>query len=187
MNDSQIISLFWSRNEDALRETSDKYGKYCYSIAYRILGDDRDAEECVNDSYLNLWNSIPPHQPARLAPFLGKITRFLALKKQRSNRTQKRGGKQFLMAYDELEECLPGKEDPAEQLQMQELAETIDRFLDRLSEDEQRCFISRYWFFDSIAEISQKTGFTQSKIKSILFRTRKQLQNHLKKEGYLNE
>ncbi len=187
MTDDQIIALFFDRNEEALRQTAKKYGRYCYSIALRIVGDPEDAEECVNDSYLNLWNCIPPHRPEQFAAFLGKITRFSALKKERANRTQKRGGKQFLMAYEELAECLPGKEDPAEQIQMQELADAINRFLDRLSDDEQRCFVSRYWYFDSIAEIAQKTGFTKSKTKTLLYRCRKQLREYLKKEGFLNE
>ena len=187
MEDKSIVDMYWERNENAITETANKYGKYCFSIAYNILSDTEDAEESVNDSYLNAWNSMPPHRPAILSSFMGKITRFVSLKKWRDKRAQKRGSGSIHLAYEELSECIPADGEIEDALETQELAEIVDAFLDTLPPAEQKVFICRYWYFDSISAISNQFGFSESKVKSMLHRTRKKLRSRLIEEGVINE
>lgn len=187
MEDKNIVDMYWARNENAITETANKYGKYCFSIAFNILSNTEDAEESVNDSYLNAWNSMPPHRPAIFSTFIGKITRFISLKKWRDKRTQKRGSGNIDYAYEELSECIPASGGIEEFLETQELAKIIDAFLDTLPAAEEKVFICRYWYFDSISAISNQFGFSESKVKSILHRTRKKLLSKLIEEGAINE
>lgn len=187
MEDKSIVDLYWERNENAITETANKYGKYCFAIAFNILSDTEDAEESVNDSYLNAWNSMPPHRPAILSTFIGKITRFISLKKWRDRRAQKRGGGSIDLAYEELSECVPANGEIEETLEAKELAKIIDAFLDTLPLAEQKVFICRYWYFDSISAISTQFRFSESKVKSMLHRTRKKLLSKLIEEGVINE
>ena len=181
MDDRTIISLFWQRNEQAIAETQQAYGKFCYLIANRILSNREDAEECVNDAYLALWNSIPPEKPQHFSAFLGKIVRNLSLKKYRTRSTQKRSGG-VVLALDELSECIPDTKTLQEDLRQEELARLLDEFLRSLPENERNIFLRRYWFFDSIADICERYDCKESKIKMTLFRTRKKLYETLKKE-----
>ena len=183
MEDRDIIALYWERNQEAIAETEKKYGRYCYSIAYNILYNAEDAEESVNDTLMNAWNSMPPHMPSILSAFLGKITRYVSLKKWRYARTQKRGGGEIALAYEELSDCIPSGKSVEEVLQEKELAEIIDCFLDELPAAERHIFICRYWYFDDISTISKQFGFSSSKVKSILFRIRKKLLSRLNEEG----
>ena len=183
MEDREIIALYLERNEEAIAETEKKYGKYCYSVAYNILYNAEDAKECVNDALMNAWNSIPPHTPSVLSAFLGKLTRYVSLKKWRYARTQKRGGGEIALVYEELSDCIPGGKSVEEELQEKELAEVLDRFLDELPPTERRIFICRYWYFDDIDAISNQFGFSRSKVKSMLYRTRKRLLFRLNEEG----
>ena len=183
MEDRDIIALYLERNQEAVTETEKKYGRYCYSIAYNILYNAEDAEECVNDALMNAWNSIPPHMPSILSTFLGKLTRYVSLKKWRYARTKKRGGGETALAYEELSECIPGGKAVEEELQEKELAEMIDDFLDGLPAVERRIFICRYWYFDDISTISRQFGFSRSKVKSMLYRIRKKLMARLEEEG----
>ena len=185
MEDKDIVDLYWQRDEKAISETVEKYGRYCYSIAYNILSDNEDAEESVNDTYLNAWNSMPPHRPAVLSTFLGKITRFICLKKWRNKRTQKRGGGNIDFVFEELSECIPAKSAVEEELEKAETAKMINAFLDTLPVSEQNVFVCRYWYFDSISAISIQFGFSESKVKSMLHRTRKKLKTKLSQEGVL--
>lgn len=187
MEDKDIVDLYWQRDEKAISETAEKYGRYCYSIAYNILYDTEDAEESVNDTYLNAWNSMPPHRPAVLSTFIGKITRFISLKKWRNKRTQKRGGGNIDLAYEELSECIPAKSAVEEELENKEIAKLIDSFLEMLPVCEQSVFVCRYWYFDSISAISNQFGFSESKVKSMLHRTRKKLRSKLLEEGVVIE
>ncbi len=187
MEDKDIINLYWSRNENAINETSNKYGNYCFSIAHNILSDFMDAEESVNDTYLATWNSIPPHKPSVLSAFLGKITRRISLKKWRDKHAQKRGGGQTQIVLDELLECIPSNKTIDDELNEKELADAINIFISNLDVTERRIFICRYWYLDSIADISKQFGYTQSKIKTTLFRTRGKLLSFLKKEGVFVE
>ena len=185
MEDKQIIDLYFQRNEQAIRETARKYGNYCLSIAGNILQNYADAEETVNDTYIGAWNSIPPHRPAILSTYLGKITRRLALKRWKATRTRKRGGGETALALEELAGCIPSDFDVESRMELAELARILNGFIRNLPQTEQQVFLQRYWYLDSVADIALRHGFTQSKVKSMLFRTRNKLHAHLQKEGYL--
>lgn len=179
MEDSQIIALYWERNEQALQSTAEKYGRYCFAIAYNILLNKEDSEESVNDTYMSAWERIPPHRPSVLSTFLGKITRRISLNKWRNKTCGKRGGGEVPLALDELSECIPAEENTERVVEQKELAQAINRFLGTLPETQRDIFVSRYWFMASISEISGKFNFPESKTKSILFRTREKLRNYL--------
>ncbi|MBQ7935186.1 MAG: sigma-70 family RNA polymerase sigma factor [Clostridia bacterium] len=185
MEDQKIVALFWERNENAIAKTKEKYGHYCYSVAYHILNNAEDAEECENDTYMNAWNSMPPHCPNCLQAFLGKLTRCISLKRWRDLRAQKRGGGEVALVMDELLECIPDSADVEAEVETKELAEAIEGFLKALSMVERHVFLCRYWYFDSIGEISRQFGFSESKVKSMLYRIRGKLLLKLKKEGFL--
>ena len=182
MDDTRIIDLYWQRSERAIAETDAKYGAYCRMVALNITGDTRDGEECVSDTWLAAWNAMPPHRPAILSTFLGKITRRISLKKYRSKSAEKRGSGETALALEELEECIASERSIDEQLSAKELAEVLNAFLDMLKADERRVFLRRYWFFDSIEAISTRFGFSQSKVKMLLKRTRDKLRAQLEKE-----
>ncbi|MBQ4105031.1 MAG: sigma-70 family RNA polymerase sigma factor [Clostridia bacterium] len=183
MEDIEIVSLYLKRNESAIRETADKYGNYCYSIAYNILSDEEDSKECVNDTYMGAWNSIPPNNPTSLSAYIGRICRNISLKKWRANSTQKRGGGEVSLVLDELSECISSGLTLDDELENTAIAEYINSFLSGLSPIERRVFVKRYWYLSSVSAISSDTGFSQSKIKSILHRLRKRLRSNLEKEG----
>ena len=185
MDDEQIVKLYWDRSEQAISETGQKYGGYCRRIAYNILRNLEDAEESVNDTYWDAWNAMPPHQPSILATFLGKITRRIAIDRWRSLNRMKRGGGEVTLALEELERCIAGGQSPEREIEKKELVQAINRFLDKLPITERRVFLARYWYMDSIQEIAFRFQFSQSKVRSMLFRTRKKLRKHLEKEGYL--
>lgn len=185
MEDSQIVTLYWQRNELAIRETDAKYGRYCHKIAYNILTDRQDAEECVNDTYIGAWNAMPPHRPAILQTFLGKLTRRISLNRWRSKTREKRGGSQTVLALEELRECVSDGMDAEQTLMGKELAKAVRQFLSTLPDQERDVFLSRYFFLASIAEISRSYGFSESKVKSMLMRTRRKLRTHLQKEELL--
>lgn len=183
MRDEDIVGLYWRREESALRETEETYGRYCFSIAQNILPNREDARECVNDAFMAAWNSIPPHRPAALGAYLAKLTRRICLKRWRDMRAQKRGGGEPEAVYEELSDCISGGEDAQQLLEAKELAAVIDGFLKELPDAERRVFICRYWYFDSISSISEQFGFSRSKVKSMLFRTRAKLRKRLEQEG----
>ena len=185
MEDHQIVSLFWQRSEQAIQAASQRYGRYCYTIAYHILTSDQDAEESVNDTWLCAWNGMPPHRPAVLSTFLGKLTRRISLNKWRDKNRAKRGGGQLPLALDELAQCLPDAQTVESQVDGRQLTACINAFLQQLPAEECNVFVSRYWFLASVQEISQQFGFTESKTKSMLHRTRLKLKDHLQKEGAL--
>ena len=187
VEDKEIVDLYWQRNENAIKETSLKYGKYCLSIATHILCNINDAEESVNDTWLNAWNSMPPHRPENLSSYLGKITRYICLKKWRYQNAQKRGGSEISIAFDELSDCIPDGKSIDEALQLETLTGILNTFISGLPKVERRVFVCRYWYFNSILEISQQFGFSQSKVKTMLWRTRKKLMIQLKKDGVFYE
>ena len=182
MEDCKIIKLYLERDENAIAETDKKYRKYCRSIAYNILHDSEDSEEAVNDTYLGAWNSIPPNVPDILQTFLGRITRNISLKKIRARNAQKRGNGDFFIILDEIAELIPSGQNTENDVEAKELAQFINTFLRSLPETERKVFVCRYWYFDAIADISKQFGFSQSKVKSMLFRTRKKLLNKLETE-----
>ena len=185
MEDSQIIALYFQRSEQAIQETDNKYGHYCFQIAKNILSSEEDGEECVSDTYLTAWKTIPPNRPNRLAPFLGKITRHSALDRWRKRLAQKRGGGEVQLALEELEDCITGKDTPEETIQRKQFRDGLNRFLGSLPEQERMIFVSRYWYLRSIREISQGTGLSEGSIKTRLFRTRSKLHTFLQEEDLL--
>ena len=185
MEDSVIVALYWERNESAIKETSDKYGRYLTKIAWNILADREDAEESVNDTYLHAWNAMPPHRPAVLSTFLGRITRHLSIDIYRRRHSAKRGGSEYALSLDELSDCVPGEGSPEEALDAEELAGHINRFLRNLSPETRKLFICRYYYFDSVADAASSLGITEGKAKTLLFRTRRKLKEYLEKEGYI--
>lgn len=185
MEDSSIVDLYWARSENAITETSCKYGKYCYAIAYNILFNPEDAEESVNDTYMDAWNAMPPHRPSLLSTFLGKITRQHSIDKWRIKKAEKRGGGEIILALEELNDCVPSNQDVEQTLELRELTNAINLFLRGLPEMERNVFVSRYWFLASVKEIAERFSIGESKAKTMLFRTRKKLQTYLQKEEYL--
>jgi len=183
MDDNAIIALYWAREERALEETSCKYGSFCRNIAFNILSNREDTEECVNDTWLRAWNAMPPQRPNILSAFLGKITRNLSLDRFRSSRAGKRGGGQLPVALEELGDCIPHGEELEEQIAMRELSRLLDRFLRTLPERECCIFLRRYWFVDSTREISLRYQMAEGSVKSTLHRTRQKLKVFLEKEG----
>jgi len=183
MEDSAIIDLYWAREERALSETDAKYGGYCRSIAHNILKNREDSEECVSDTWLHAWNAMPPRRPPALAAFLGKITRNLSIDRWRKYRAFKRGEGQIELALEELRECVSGTESAEEAAIRKEILASLNRFLGTLKETERSVFLCRYWYLDSTEEIAEKSGFTVSKVKSMLFRIRKRLYAQLTEEG----
>ena len=183
MEDKQILELYLRRDERAINETAEKYGNYCFSIANQILNNYEDAEETVSDAYVGAWRSIPPHRPGHLGTYLGKITRRLAIKRWRANRTLKRGGGEIPLVLEELAGCIPADSDPEREMEMAELSRALNRFVGQLPNTERCVFVCRYWYLDSIEMIGKRYGFSQSKVKSMLSRTRKKLQTYLEKEG----
>ena len=185
MVDAHIVELFWQRDETALTEAKSKYGAYCQSIAMNILRNREDAQECVNDALFGAWNAIPPHKPAVLSTFLGKITRRLSFNKRTENNAKKRGSGVFEESLDELSGCIPDNTRIDEGLYSEELLRILDTFLSGLSKHERCIFVRRYWYLDSIGAISKRFGFSESKVKMTLKRTRNKLAVCLRKEGVL--
>ena len=184
MEDSRIMELFWARDERAIEEAARRHGGLCRALALRVLGDLRDAEECVSDALLAAWDSIPPARPEKLSAYLARLTRNLALKRCRDRSRLKRGGGEYDLAYEELDECLAGRESVEGTLERRELSTAIAAFLRTLPRTERQLFLCRYWYFDSIAELSRSFGFSESKVKSMLGRSRSKLRRYLEKEGY---
>lgn len=184
MDDKGIIRLYFDRNERAIDETAKKYGKYCFSIANNILSNREDAEESVNDTYLDTWNSIPPHRPNSLSLFLGKITRRISIDLYRRKNAQKRGSGEIPLVLDELYQCIFDEIDVEREFEKRHLSQVINEFVKFLPRNEQKVFICRYWYMDSIQSISERFGYSESKVKSMLYRTREKLREALRKEGY---
>ncbi len=182
MDDNKIIDLYWARSEDAISETASKYGRYCFKIAFNILFNKEDSEESVNDAYLAAWNTIPPRRPKLLAAFLGKMTRYISLDRWKNRTAAKRGGGEVPLVLDELEECVYSTDSTENMYLQKEFARDINYFLESLPEVERKVFLCRYWYLDSIADIAERFDFTESKVTSMLHRTRRKLKRMLEKE-----
>ena len=183
MEDSKIVKLYLERNEDAIAQSSASYGPFLRSLAYAILEDREESEECENDSYLRAWNSIPPAVPQYLRAFLGRICRNLALDRMRLRTAAKRGGGAYGEALDELGEVVSGGDSPAEILEAKELAGAVDRFLSGLEPSQRMIFMRRYWYLDSIRSIADMCGKSEGSVKVALHRLRTQLKKVLSEEG----
>ncbi len=183
MGDTEILDLYWARNEMAIAETQAVYGSYCYSIAWRILYNKEDSDECVNDTWLRAWNAIPPNRPCRLAVFLGTITRNLSLDRWKRRQTMKRGGGEMTVALDELAECIPDVRSTEDAVEAAELAGIINDFLHTLPERDCNVFLRRYWYVEEYSAIAKAYGMKLNTVKTSLFRTRSRLREYLEKEG----
>lgn len=183
MKDHEIIGLYWERKENAISATAKKYGKYCYSISYNILHNNEDAEECVNDTYLSAWKSMPPQRPEPLSAYLGKITRNLSLNRFKYYTAKKRGHGQTELVLSELEDCIPAKTSVEQIVEEKTLVNSINNFLYALPEYKRNIFICRYWYLFSIRDIAEKYKMSETKISTLLFRMRNKLKLHLEKEG----
>ena len=184
MEDARIIDLYWQRDESAISETAAKYGKYLHSISYGILRNEEDAEECVSDTYAGAWQAMPPHRPSVLSAFLGKITRRISISLWRKRSAEKRGGGETALALDELEECVSGEGDAESEAERRELREKLNAFLRALPPTERQVFMRRYWYMDPVADIAGRFACSESRIRSMLYRTRKKLRAMLEEEGY---
>ena len=185
MEDSQIIDLYWQKNADAISETENKYGAYCFTIAENILHDMEDSEECVNDTWLHAWNAIPPQRPNAFRMFLAKITRNLSLDRLSTRNAEKRGGGEMALVLDELTECLAGEADAEAAYEARELEQIIRRFVRALPEREGNLFVRRYFFIEPAALIAKRYRLTENNVRVILSRVRKKLKQELMREGYL--
>ena len=183
MEDEQILNLYFSRSEQAIGETAGKYGPYCHSIAFHVLENMEDAEECVSDTWLATWNAIPPKRPSPLSAFLGRITRNLSIDRWRRSRAVKRGGCQMELALEELKDCVSGAGSLESDLIRRETLGAVNRFLGELTAVERNVFLCRYWYLESSREIGEHTGFSQAKVRSMLHRIRGRLDTYLEKEG----
>ena len=183
MEDERILDLYWQRDEAAIRETERKYGRYLTKIAYGILTNAEDSQESVNDAYLGAWNSIPPHRPGVFSAYLAKITRRCSIDIFRRRHREKRLGCEYALSLDELEDCVSAGDSPVETVELGELTRAIENYLRSLDWEARTAFIARYFFLDSIREIAACHHMSESKVKSLLFRTRKGLREYLIKEG----
>lgn len=184
MEDSEIVDLYLARDETAIRVTAVKYGHKLRRIAKSILKDTEMARECENDTYLEAWRKIPPHEPrAYLFAFLGRIVRHLAIDRCREQERKKRRA-EICQLTKEMEECIPNTENMEEILDQEFLKQKIAAFVEGLSMEKRQVFIRRYWFFESISEISHTYGYTPSKVKMMLLRMRDELRLFLENEGY---
>ena len=183
MEDHAIIELYWERSEDAISKTAAKYGGYCYTIAYNILSNNEDAEESVNDTWLAAWNTMPSRRPKLLAAFLGKMTRYISLDRWKNRTARKRGGGEVPLVLEELEECISGEDSVEKEYLQKEFAKSLNQFVENLPDVERKVFLCRYWYMDSIEDIAERFGFSESKVASMLHRTRGKLRKMLEQEG----
>lgn len=183
MEDDRIIGLYWERDPQAIPATEKKYGGYCMSIARNILNSREDAEECVSDTFLRAWRTMPPHRPARLSAFLGRITRHLSLNRLKREQAQKRGGGELPAVLDELAECVSGGDVEGE-VDRRELARAIDDFLDTLPPEKRGIFVSRYWYADSIGDIAMRYRMKPGTVSMMLSRLREKLWIFLTERGF---
>lgn len=184
MEDKRIVELYFARSEEAIKETQDKYSAYCKTIAYNILANTEDVQECLNDMLRQAWNSIPPNAPQNLKAYLGKIIRNISLNRLKSANRRKRGAGQAVMVLDELTECIPAENTVETEVEKGLLAQTLNSFLATLSDENRRVFVRRYWYLSTVRDIAKDYDMSESKVKSILYRLRGNLKEYMEKEGF---
>ena len=181
MEDAQIVSLYWARSEDAIRETDAKYGAFCRALAGNILGSREDAEECVNDTWHHAWNAMPEERPSLLRAWLGRVVRNLAIDRWRGSRAQKRyDGMELLLS--ELEDCVPARETVEERIEAAELGRVISAWLAALPEDDAALFVRRYWNGDALNALARERGVASAKLAQRMYRLRLSLKTTLERE-----
>ena len=184
MEDFEIVELYWDRDENAITQTDRKYGKYCRKIAFSIVNDREDSEECVNDTYLQTWNSLPPQRPEKLSTYLGKICRNISINLYEKLTADKRGGNETDACLDEISELVGGSSEVEEQLDLTVLTDLINKFLRRCEKQARTVFVQRYWYMMSVKEIARENRMSDSNVKMTLSRTREKLKLYLEEEGY---
>lgn len=184
MDDERIIGLYWERDEAAIRETDIRYGRYLWTIAYHVLAQRQDSDECVNDTYYRAWLLMPPQRPSGLSTFLARITRQLAIDRFRRRSAQKRISSEYALSLDELAECVSGGEEPQQTVELRALAQAVSIYLHSLSREARTAFLWRYYFMDPIKEIAARLDASESQVKSMLHRTRVGLRKYLVREGF---
>ncbi len=182
MTDNEMIELYFARSESAIEETDRKYGSFVRSLTYGILGSAEDSEECVNDTYVRLWELIPPERPERFRAFIARIARNLALNMLERMSAKKRGGR-YAACYDELSETIPSPDTVEKAVEDKELSGLLDRFVRSLAREKQLIFLKRYWYMRAVSEIADEMNISESKVKMSLHRTREKLREFLEKEG----
>lgn len=187
MEDSKIVELYWNKNSEAIVASEEKYGAYCRTIAENILHNQEDVEECINDTWLHVWNAIPPQRPQSLKLFLARITRNLSFNRWNAQTAEKRGGHETALVLDELAECLHSGTDVESDILSQELGTYIRSFVKGLQGRERKIFVLRYFYTEPISQIAERCSISENNVKVILSRTRKKLKKLLIKEGLINE
>ena len=185
MEDSEIVALYWSRDQQAISESADKYGTYCSAIARNILGSPEDTEECVSDTWFRAWNAMPPQKPDILSAFFGRITRNLAFDRYRSRSAAKRGGTETALVLEELRDCVSGKDEAQQHLDYQELLADLNAFLRSLPQEKRRLFLRRYWYAEPVAGIAKRFGMKENQVSVGLYRLRHQLREYLLERGHI--
>ena len=184
MEDAEIVELYWARDEDAVGQTKTKYGAYLNRVAYNILSDLEDSQECVSDTLLAAWRSMPDNRPKNLRTYLGKITRQVSIDLYRRRNRMKRYASEYAISMEELGDSFTDGRTPEDELNARLLTETVNRFLRTLPDEARNTFIGRYYFFDSVKNVARYCGMSESKCKSMLYRTRQSLKVYLQKEGF---
>lgn len=184
MEDAQILDLYWKRDERAIAESEAKYSTYCYTVANNILQNHEDTKECINDTWVKAWDTIPPQRPKSLKPFFAKIIRNLALNRYQMQKAKKRGGDMVIVAIEELDECVSSREDVESEYSAKLLQKNVNQFLHTLPKRDCDIFLRRYFFLESTAEIAKCYGMRESNVLVILSRLRNKLKKFLRKEGY---
>jgi len=187
MNDSEIIELYWNKDSKAISASMDKYGSYCFTIAYGILNDAQDSEECVNDTWLRAWYAIPPTRPTVLKVFFAKIARHLSFDRYKARKSLKRGGGETTLVLEELAECIADESDVEGQVDAKQLGKAINQFVVSLPERERNLFVRRYFFSEPIKVIANRYDMNENSVNVTLSRVRKRLRSHLSEEGYFDE
>ena len=183
MDDRRIVDLYWARDEHAILESDKKYGRMLHSLSYSLLSSREDAEECVNDTYLDAWRAMPTARPDLLGAFLSKITRRISIDRFRAKHREKRGGVENLT--EELSECVSGGRTPSEEYDDRRVSEELDSFLHGQPKEKRVMFVLRYFYSRSIDEIAEKMGISESKVKTTLFRMRAELKKRLEEQELL--
>ena len=184
MEDREIVSLYWKRDSNAIKETATKYGAYCRTIAMNILGNNEDMEECINDTYLRAWNSMPTNRPNTLSTYLGKIVRNLSFDKVRYKSADKRGSGELELVLEELGECVSGSNSVEQEIEKNELVRELNCFLDALTKEKCNIFLCRYWYAMPISEIATRFGMSEGNVSVTLKRIRDKMKTYLKERGY---
>lgn len=184
MEDNQLIALYWARDESAIQETDRKYGAYCFKISMNILTSREDAEECVSDTWLRAWDTMPPEKPDSLRAYLGRIARNLSISLYRKLHAQKRfSGMETLLS--ELDDCIPDNNSTESVLENQEITEALNRWLENLDARDRILFVRRYWYGDAARDLARAAGMTQGQLSGKMYRLREQLRHYLEQEGIL--